>query len=88
MFLVFRKPFIYAVAGYGVFSWVKGGVIKRMFFKGFDFLYAKVIFINVYQYYKSFFYILAKKKNDTPTIHQKDKYALQNRKRSKTLISC
>jgi hypothetical protein len=29
IFLVFRKPLIYAVAGYGVFSWVKGGVIRN-----------------------------------------------------------
>jgi hypothetical protein len=29
MFLVFRNPLIYAVAGYGVFSWVKGGVITN-----------------------------------------------------------
>lgn len=28
---VFRKPLMYEVAGYGVFSWVKGGVIKRNF---------------------------------------------------------
>jgi hypothetical protein len=27
--LVFRNPLIYAVAGYGVFSWVKGGVIRK-----------------------------------------------------------
>ena len=29
MFLVFRKPLRYAVAGYGVFSWVNGGVNKK-----------------------------------------------------------
>lgn len=29
MFRVFRNPFRYAVAGYGVFNWVKGGVIKK-----------------------------------------------------------
>jgi hypothetical protein len=27
--LVFKKPFKYAVAGYGVFNCVKGGVIKN-----------------------------------------------------------
>jgi hypothetical protein len=32
MFLVFKKPLIYAEAGYGVFSWVKGGVINKMSF--------------------------------------------------------
>jgi hypothetical protein len=31
MFLVLRKPFRYAVAGYGVFNWVKGGVNKNTF---------------------------------------------------------
>jgi hypothetical protein len=29
MLFVFRKPIRYAVAGYGVFNWVKGGVIRR-----------------------------------------------------------
>ena len=41
MFLVFKKPFIYAVAGYGVFSCVKGGVMSRMAFKR-NVLFAKV----------------------------------------------
>lgn len=26
---VFRNPFKYAVAGYGVFNWVNGGVIRK-----------------------------------------------------------
>ena len=43
MFLVFKNPFIYAVAGYGVFSWVKGGVMSRRSFK--RNIFAKVIFI-------------------------------------------
>lgn len=30
MFLVFKNPFKYAVAGYGVFNWVNGGVMKSM----------------------------------------------------------
>jgi hypothetical protein len=30
MFFVLRNPLMYAVAGYGVFSWVKGGVIKNI----------------------------------------------------------
>jgi len=29
MLLVFKKPFRYAVAGYGVFNCVNGGVIKK-----------------------------------------------------------
>jgi hypothetical protein len=28
---VFKKPFKLAVAGYGVFNWVKGGVINKRF---------------------------------------------------------
>ena len=31
MFLVFKNPLIYAVAGYGVLSWVKGGVKRKSF---------------------------------------------------------
>ena len=39
IFLVFKNPFIYAVAGYGVFSWVNGGVMAKMsVFKRFVFL--------------------------------------------------
>ena len=30
MFFVFKKPFMYAVAGYGVFNWVNGGVMRRI----------------------------------------------------------
>jgi len=30
MSFVFKNPLRYAVAGYGVFSCVKGGVIKKM----------------------------------------------------------
>jgi hypothetical protein len=37
MFLVFKKPLIYAEAGYGVFSWVKGGVMIRMSFNEINF---------------------------------------------------
>jgi hypothetical protein len=33
MSFVFKKPVRYAVAGYGVFSWVKGGVMRRISFK-------------------------------------------------------
>lgn len=31
MFLVFKNPLMYAVAGYGVLSWVKGGVKRKSF---------------------------------------------------------
>jgi hypothetical protein len=30
---VFKKPLRYAVAGYGVFNWVNGGVINNRSFK-------------------------------------------------------
>jgi hypothetical protein len=45
MFLVFKNPLIYAVAGYGVLSCVNGGVIKRMSFNG-------KVFAKVRQIYK------------------------------------
>jgi len=32
MFFVFKNPFRYAVAGYGVFNCVNGGVMRRMSF--------------------------------------------------------
>ena len=47
MFFVFKNPFKYAVAGYGVFNCVKGGVIKNIvgfkitFLENFDAIYRK-----------------------------------------------
>jgi bacillithiol biosynthesis cysteine-adding enzyme BshC len=52
MFLVFKKPFIYADAGYGVFSWVKGGVMMRMSFKKNSFR-KNSLFLNYYILTKS-----------------------------------
>jgi hypothetical protein len=43
MFLVFKNPLIYAEAGYGVFSWVKGGVIIRISFNGGYFSKVKIL---------------------------------------------